>query len=118
MPLVIATRAKFDPNFLSLSRIRYVGACPYGVASRSCCATQRSVGDRVTFTCMTFRDAQFDNEEGEKWAKEEIGHLQEIASPDLCRMIVQKGLLGLSTCSFWTGLLHILLDRSFTDTNI
>jgi hypothetical protein len=35
MPLVVATRAKFEPNFRSLSRIRYLGVCPYGVASRS-----------------------------------------------------------------------------------
>jgi hypothetical protein len=39
MPLVVATRAKFGPNFRSLSRIKYFGVCPYGVASRSCCAT-------------------------------------------------------------------------------
>ena len=56
MPLMVATRAKFEPNFLSLSRIRYFGVCPYGVASRSCCATQRSAGERVTFTWITFRD--------------------------------------------------------------
>src|SRR6266700_7967532 len=35
MPLVVATCAKFGPNLRSLSRIRYVGVCPYGVASRS-----------------------------------------------------------------------------------
>ncbi len=46
MPLVTATRAKLGPNLLSLSRIRYLGACPYGVASRSCCAVQASVGER------------------------------------------------------------------------
>ena len=51
-----ATRAKLGPNLRSLSRMRYVGVCPSGVASRSCCATQRSVGDRVTFTCITLRD--------------------------------------------------------------
>jgi hypothetical protein len=56
MALVVATRAKQDPNLLSLSRIRYFGTCPYGVASRSCCATQESVGDRVTPTWITFRD--------------------------------------------------------------
>jgi hypothetical protein len=61
---------------------------------------------------------QFDHEEGEKWTKKEIGHLQEIASPYLCRMIVQKGFPRLSTCSCWTGLLHILLDRSLTHANI
>ncbi len=56
MPLVVATRAKCDANFLSFSRIRYVGVCPEGVASRNCCATQASVVERVTFTWMTFRD--------------------------------------------------------------
>jgi hypothetical protein len=55
MPLVTATRAKLGPNLLSLSRIRYLGACPYGVASRSCCAVQASVGERVTPAWMTFR---------------------------------------------------------------
>src|SRR6266704_6625091 len=56
MALVVATRAKHGPNLLSLSQIRYFGACPYGVASRSCCATQGSVGDLVTPTWITFRD--------------------------------------------------------------
>ena len=56
IPLVVATLAKFFPNFFSLSRIKYFGARPFGVASRSCCATQGSVGARVTFTWMTFRD--------------------------------------------------------------
>jgi hypothetical protein len=54
--LVFATRAKQGPNLLSLSRIRYFGASPYGVASRSCWATQASVGDRVTPTWITFRE--------------------------------------------------------------
>ena len=52
----LATRAKQAPNLLSLSRIRYLGACPYGVASRSCWATQASVGERVTPTWITLRD--------------------------------------------------------------
>src|SRR6266568_6629731 len=38
-----------------LSQIRYFGTCPYGVASRSCCATQGSVGDLVTPTWITRR---------------------------------------------------------------
>ncbi len=58
MLLVVATRAKCCPNVRSLSRIRQVGVCPYGVASRSCCATQGSVGGRVTFTWITFRDCR------------------------------------------------------------
>src|SRR5215470_2311580 len=56
MRLVLATRAKHDPNLLSLSRMRYFGACPYGVASRSCWATQGSEGERVTPTWITRRD--------------------------------------------------------------
>src|SRR5215469_14755445 len=56
IPLVAATRAKQDPNVLSLSRMRYLGAWPYGVASRSCCAVQASVGNRVTPTWITLRD--------------------------------------------------------------
>jgi hypothetical protein len=36
--------------------MKYFGACPSGVASRSCCATQASVGDRVTPTWITRRD--------------------------------------------------------------
>src|SRR5437667_12267617 len=56
MPLVAATRAKQDSNLLSLSRMRYFGVCPNGVASRSCCAVQASVGEHVTPTWITFRD--------------------------------------------------------------
>src|SRR5215470_17413339 len=72
MPLVTATRAKQGPNLLSLSRIRYLGACPYGVASRSCCATQASVGDLVTPTWITRRVLSEGVEEGKEWPKEEI----------------------------------------------
>src|SRR5215470_10387752 len=56
MPLVVATCVKHDPNLPSSSRMRYFGACPYSVASRSCWATQRSEGDRVTPTWITRRD--------------------------------------------------------------
>ena len=75
MALVVATRAKPDPNLRSLSRIRYFGACPYGVASRSCCATQGPVGYLVTPTWITFRDLPFDDEERKERSKEEIGDL-------------------------------------------
>src|SRR5438270_213421 len=75
MSLVVATRAKQGPNLLSFSRIRYFGACPYGVASRSCCATQGSVGDLVTPTWITFRDLPFDEEERKERSKEEICRL-------------------------------------------
>src|SRR2546430_16863737 len=56
MPLVAATRAKQGSNLLSLSRMRYFGVCPYGVASRNCCAVQASGGERVTPTWITLRD--------------------------------------------------------------
>jgi hypothetical protein len=56
MPLVEATRAKCGPNLRSLSRIKYFGVSPYGVASRSCCPSQGSLGARVTLTWMTLRD--------------------------------------------------------------
>jgi hypothetical protein len=101
MPLVVATRAKFGPNFLSLSRISYVGVCPNGVASRSCCATQGSVGDRVTFTWMTFRDFNEGVEESKERTEEEIRDLEEIAGPHLCRMIAQESPPVLSTGSKW-----------------
>ena len=74
MALVDATRAKQDPNLRSLSQSRYFGARPYGVASRSCCATQGSVGDLVTPTWIIRRDLLFDDEECEERSKEEIRH--------------------------------------------
>jgi hypothetical protein len=87
IPLVVATLAKFCPNFLSLSRMRYFGACPYGVASRSCCATQGSVGARVTFTWIRLPRLLFNDEESKEWTEEEIPYLQKITGPYLCRMV-------------------------------
>src|SRR6266699_6881613 len=74
-----------------------LGACPYGVASRSCCATQESVGDRVTPTWITFRDFSSMMKNACERSKEEIGDLQEVASPDLCGVSVHKG------CPFLTS---------------
>jgi hypothetical protein len=118
IPLVVAIRAKFGPNLRSLSRIKYRGLSPYGVASRNCCATQASVGVRVTFTWITFRDFNEGVEEGKKRTEEEIRDLQEITSPHLCSMIAKKRLPVLSTGSLWANLTHILLDGPFTDPNI
>src|SRR5207245_10419973 len=47
---------KIRSEFAIIIPDQIFGVCPYGVASRSCCATQGSVGERVTFTWMTFRD--------------------------------------------------------------
>lgn len=57
IPVASATRLKEAPNLRSLSRIKKRGASPFGVASRNCCATQESVGERVTPKWTTRRDA-------------------------------------------------------------
>jgi len=117
MALVDATRAKLDPNLRSLSQIRYFGACPYGVASRSCCAIQGSVGDRVTPTWITLRVLSEGVEEGEERSKEEISHLQKVASPDLCGVIVQKGCPPLSPWLRSANSPHVFLDGALAHMN-
>jgi hypothetical protein len=67
---------------------------------------------------MTFRDFNEGVEESEKRTEEEIGGLQEITGPYLCRMIAEKGPPSLSTGAFWMDLLHILLNGPFTDMNL
>ena len=64
-------------------------------------ATQRSVGERVTFTWITFRDAQFDDEESKKRTEEEVSDLQKITGPHPFSMITQEGFPDLSTGSKW-----------------
>jgi hypothetical protein len=76
-------------------------------------ATQRSVGDRVTFTWMTFRDFNEGVEESKERTEEEISDLEEIAGPHLCSMIAQESPPVLSTGSLWASLFHILLNRPF-----
>ena len=114
MPLVVATRAKLCPNLLSLFRSRYFGLCPYGVASRSCCATQGSVGERVTFAWMTFRDCNEGVEKRKKRTEEEIRDLEEITGPYLCRMIAQERSPVLPSRLCGADVPHLLLNRSFT----
>src|SRR5258708_6745655 len=118
MPLVVATRAKFEPNFLSLSRIRYLGVCPYGVASRSCCATQGSVGDRVTFTGITLRDLSSMMKKAKRGRKKRSVTCKKSQAHTKASMITQKGFPGLSMSAFWTALLHVLLDRPFAHMHI
>lgn len=115
MPLVVATRAKQGPNLLSLSRIKYLGACPYGVASRSCWASQASVGKRVTPTWITFRDAQLDEEERKERPKEQISDLEEVARPDLCGVVAQKSRPPLASWLVGANSSHVLLDCSLAD---
>src|SRR5258706_5564611 len=118
MALVVATRAKQGPNFPSLSRIRYFGACPYGVASRSCCATQGSVGDRVTPTWITLRDLCSMMKKAKSGRKKRSVTCKRVTSPDICRVITQKGRPLLSS---WLGSAnepHVLLDGALADMNI
>src|SRR5215469_16257355 len=83
MQLVLATRAKHDPNLLLLSRMRYFGACPYGVASRSGTGDPR-IGRRSSDPDMDHPSRlQFYNEERKERPQEEIDHLQEVTGPDL-----------------------------------
>src|SRR5260370_23433654 len=118
MPLVAATRAKLGPNLRSVSRMRYFGVSPYGVASR--------IGTRNPEIRRRSRHIhlnhsprlQFDEEKGKKRTEEEIHDLQKITGPYLCRMIAQDDFPALSTGSFWANLLHILLDGPFTHLNI
>jgi hypothetical protein len=87
MLLDAATRAKFGPNFRSLSRIRYVGVCPYGVASRS--GTRHpSIGRRSRHIYVDHLPRlQLDDEESKKRTEEEIRDVEEITGPHLCSMI-------------------------------
>ena len=97
MPLVAATRAKLGPNVRSVSRMRYVGVCPYGVACRS--GTRHPEIRRRSRHIHMNHPArlQFDEKKGKKRTEEEIGHLQKIADPYLYRMIAQERFPILST---------------------
>jgi hypothetical protein len=101
MPLVAATRAKRGQNVRSLSRMRYVGVCPYGVASRS--GTRHpAIRRRSRYIPMNHPPRlQFDEEKGKKRTEEKIRDLQKITGPYLCRMIAQKDFPALSTSSKW-----------------
>jgi hypothetical protein len=117
MPLVVATRAKFGPNFRSLSRTN-IWCLP--VRSR---VSQRLgyplIGRSARHIYMhDFPRFQFDEEEGKKRTEEEIRDLQKITGPYLCRMIAQEDFPALSRGAFWANLLHILLDGPFTHLNI
>jgi hypothetical protein len=83
MPLVVATRAKLDPNLESLSRIRYFGACPNGVASLRCWAPQGSDGERVTPTWMTLRDCSSIMKNAKSGRKNRSVTGKRVARPDL-----------------------------------
>src|SRR5215472_10581976 len=58
---------------------------------------------------------QFDNEEGEQRAEEEIGDREEVAGPDLLSMGVEEGLPGLSTWPGGAHGSHVLLNGPLAD---
>ena len=51
-------------------------------------------------------------------SKEEIVHLQEIASPDICRVIVQESAPLLSSGLRDTNMLHVLLNGPLAYVNV
>ncbi|SRR5258706_15870695 len=61
---------------------------------------------------------EFDNEEGEERSKEEISHLQEVAGPDICRVIAQKGHPLLSSGLVCANLPHVLLNGPLAHVNV
>jgi len=101
MPLVVATRAKFDPNFLSLFRSRYLALTHTESPLAAVRATQESVGERVIFIWITFRDFSSMRKKAKSGRKKRSVTCKRIAGPNLCRMIAQEGLPGLSTSWKW-----------------
>jgi hypothetical protein len=115
MRLVCATRSKPTPNLRSLSRRRYSGPCPKAVASRSCCATQASVGERVTPTWITVREcsSMMKKAKSERNNKSVTG--RRVTRPDLLSMSVQEGRPVLSPWPSRAHLPHVFLNGSFAD---
>src|SRR2546421_4162971 len=64
-----------------------------------------------------FPRLQFYDEERKERPKEEVGHLQEVTSPDLCGVSAQKGRPPLASWLLGANVSHILLDRALTDMN-
>src|SRR5215467_2223221 len=114
MPLVLATRAKLGPNMLSLSQIRYLGACPNGVASRSCWATQASVGDRVTPTWITRRVFSSMRKKAKSGRTKRSVTGKRVTGPDVRRMIAQKRAPLLPSWLVGTNVPHVLLNGALT----
>ena len=118
MPLVVATCAKLDPNLLSLSRIKYRGFSPYGVASRSGTRHPGIGGGSGHIHVDDLPRFQVDDEESKKRAEEKVWDLEKIAGPDVFCMIVQESSPVLSTWSFEANQFHMLLNGPFTYSNI
>jgi hypothetical protein len=115
MLLVLATRAKVTPNLPSLSRMRYFGLTPKAVASRSCCAVQASVGDRVTPTWITLRECSSIMKKANNERKKRSVTGRRVAGPDLLSMRAEEGLPGLPTWPGGAHGSHVLLNGALAD---
>jgi hypothetical protein len=102
----------------SLSQSRYVGARPYGVASRSCCATQGSVGDLVTPTWITRRDLGRVLKNAKSGRKKRSVTGKRVAGPDIGGVFAQKGCPSLSSRLWCANPSHVLLNGSLAHVNV
>ncbi len=59
--------------------------------------------------------AKLGNDEGEEWPKENVGHLEEIAGPDVSGVVAEEGGPGLTRWSWWPSLSHVALNRALGD---
>ncbi len=109
--VAFATRAKRLPYLASLSQIKYRGLSSYGVASRSCCATQPSVGWRVTPKCTTRRElnAMMKKTKAGRKRRSSTG---KVASPHRIGMILQEDMPRLTGWSRRSNSSHVLLNRA------
>src|SRR5437763_17182297 len=115
MPLVTATRSKLGPNLLSRSRIRYFSDCPKGVASRSCCVVQASVGERVTPTWMTLRECRSIMKKANRERKKRSVTYKRITRPDVFGMVLQEGSPGLSSLFRGSGIHAVLQNGTLAE---
>ena len=94
-----ATVAKREPYLLSLSRIRKRGRSPQGVASRSCWATQASVGWAVVAALRAIwtirREDSSIMTKTEERLEEEVVDLYKVTGPDLGSVISEEDRPGL-----------------------
>jgi len=68
-------------------------------------------------TCITRRDLPLDHEKGKERAKEEIGYLQEVTSPDVLGMVVQERRPILPSWSWCANSSHVFLNGALADMN-
>ena len=118
MALVDATRAKHGSKLAIVIADQILRRLPIrggfaqllrdpGISRRSCHS------DMDHPSCL-----ELDNEEGEERSKEEISHLQEVAGPDICRVIAQKGRPLLSSGLQGANVPHVLLNGPLAHVNV